>query len=452
MDVLQNNIDDLNAVITVKIANTDYLEQYEQSIKKYRKNMNLPGFRPGQVPTAIVKKKYGASILAEEVDKILNEALQNHIKENELNILGNPLPKKDDNQNIDWKDPKDMEFAFEIGIAPSFDVKLDGKTKFTFNTVKVDAELIDKQINDFAKRYGKLSPIDKSTGTDMIWATFSELDEKDTKLEGGFTHSSTVAIEFLEDKESQKKMVGLKAGDSMIINPNDISRGAADMAAMLGIAKDKAEEYTRNVELVVTEVKRMEPAEVNQELVDKVYGEGVVESVDAMKAKISAELSQMFSADSDKIFKRDLADKLVAKLDLKLPEDFLKRWIISSNKEEVTMEQVDSEFDQYCRSLRWQLIENKIISDNSIKVEFDEVLNHTKELLSGQYAQYGMMVPVDEELTETAKKVLGNRDEATKIYEQLYDAKVVNFLKSTVKLDEKELSYDDFVKIAQQEN
>jgi trigger factor len=247
-------------------------------------------------------------------------------------------------------------------------------------------------------------------------------------------------------------MIGLKAGDSMIINPNDISRGAADMAAMLGIAKDKAEEYTRNVELVVTEVKRMEPAEVNQELVDKVYGEGVVESVDAMKAKITAELSQMFAADSDKIFKRDLADKLVAKLDLKLPEDFLKRWIISSNKEEVTMDQVDSEFEQYCRSLRWQLIENKIISDNDIKVEFDEVLNHTKELLSGQYAQYGMMVPVDEELTETAKKVLGNRDEATKLYEQLYDAKVVNFLKSTVKLDEKELSYDDFVKVAQQEN
>ncbi len=449
MDILENKIDELNRVLTVKIVADDYKESYETSLKKHRKQINLPGFRPGQVPTSVVKKKYGPSILAEEIDKLLNDALQNHIKDNELNILGNPLPKSDENNTIDWNEPKDMEFSFEIGLAPNFEVELNGKTKFTFNKVKIDDELVGKQINDFAKRYGKLIPIDKSEEKDMIWATFTELDENDKPLEGGFTHSSTVAIEYIEDKKVQKKLIGLKSGDVLIIDPKTISRGETDMGAMLGITKEKAAAFTGNVELKVTEVKRMEPAEVNQELIDKVYGPGAVEGETAMREKIANELSMMFAQDSDRLFKRDLADKLIEKLGLQLPEDFLKRWIVSSNKNEVTMEQVEAEFEEYKRSLKWQLIENKIIKDNDIKVEFEEVINHTKNLLGNQYAQYGMMVPVDEELTATAKKVLENREEATKLYEQLYDLKVINFLKSTVKLEEKELSYDDFVKEAQ---
>lgn len=449
MDILENKIDELNRVLTVKIVADDYKESYETSLKKHRKQINLPGFRPGQVPTSVVKKKYGPSILAEEIDKLLNDALQNHIKDNELNILGNPLPKADENNTIDWNEPKDMEFSFEIGLAPTFEVELNGKTKFTFNKVKIDDELVNKQINDFAKRYGKLIPIDKSEEKDMIWATFTELDENDKPLEGGFTHSSTVAIEYIEDKKIQKKLIGLKSGDALTIDPNTISRGDTDMGAMLGITKEKAAAFTGNVELKVTEVKRMEPAEVNQELIDKVYGPGAVDGETAMREKIANELSMMFAQDSDRLFKRDLADKLIEKLGLQLPEDFLKRWIVSSNKNEVTMEQVESEFEEYKRSLKWQLIENKIIKDNDIKVEFEEVINHTKDLLGNQYAQYGMMVPVDEELTATAKKVLENREEATKLYEQLYELKVINFLKSTVKLDEKELSYDDFVKEAQ---
>jgi trigger factor len=449
MDILENKIDELNRVLTVKIVADDYKESYETSLKKHRKQINLPGFRPGQVPTSVVKKKYGPSILAEEIDKLLNDALQSHIKNNELNILGNPLPKSDENNTIDWNEPKDMEFSFEIGLAPNFEVELNGKTKFTFNKVKIDDELVGKQINDFAKRYGKLIPIDKSEEKDMIWATFTELDENDKLLEGGFTHSSTVAIEYIEDKKVQKKLIGLKSGDVLIIDPKTISRGDTDMGAMLGITKEKAAAFTGNVELKVTEVKRMEPAEVNQELIDKVYGPGAVEGETAMREKIANELSMMFAQDSDRLFKRDLADKLIEKLGLQLPEDFLKRWIVSSNKNEVTMEQVEAEFEEYKRSLKWQLIENKIIKDNDIKVEFEEVINHTKNLLGNQYAQYGMMVPVDEELTATAKKVLENREEATKLYEQLYDLKVINFLKSTVKLEEKELSYDDFVKEAQ---
>ena len=449
MDILENKIDELNRVLTIKILADDYKANYEDSLKKAKKQVSLPGFRPGHVPTSVVKKKYGASILAEEIDKLLNDALQNHIKDNDLNILGNPLPKVDEDNQIDWTEPKDMEFSFELGLAPTFDIEVNGKSKFTFHKVKVDDELVSKQVDDFAKRYGKLVPVDKSEEKDMLWSTFTELDAKDKPLEGGFVHNSTVALEFLEDKKIQKKLIGMKAGDTLVVDPKAISKGAADMAAMLGIPKEKAEAFEGNVELKVTEVKRMEPAELNQELVDKIYGPGVVESVEAMRTKISEELTQMFVQDSDRLFKRDFAEKTIEKLGLKLPEDFLKKWIISSSKKEITMEQVESEFDEYTRSLKWQLIENKIIKDNNIKVEFEEVLEHTKNLLANQYAQYGMMVPVDEEMTATAKKVLENREEATKLYEQLYDLKVISFLKNTVKLDEKEMSYDDFVKEAQ---
>jgi trigger factor len=448
MNIEQKNIDELNAVITVKLSPEDYQENFNKSINKYRKEMRVPGFRPGHVPAALVKKKYGPSILAEEVDKLLNEALFNHIQSSKLDILGQPLPANTEDK-IDWNNPSEMEFSFEIGLAPQFDIQLNGKTKFVFNKIKVDEELVDKQINDFAKRYGKLAPVDKSESTDMIWATFTELDANDQKVEGGFTHSSTVSVEYIENADVQKKLIGLKVDDTLIIDPKSISRGDADMAAMLGIAKDKAAEFKHNVELKVTEIKRLHPADIDQELIDKVYGPGEVEGVDAFRDKIRTELSEMFTKDSDRLFKRDLADTLIENLNLNLPSEFLKKWIVATNKKEVTMEQVESEFDQYALSLKWQLIENKIIKDNDIKVTAEEVINYTKELLAMQYAQYGMMVPVEEELTAAAKKVLSNQDESTKLYETLYEMKVTAFLKENASIDEKEVSYDDFVKKAQ---
>jgi trigger factor len=448
MNIEQKNIDELNAVITVKLSPEDYEDNYNKSINKYRKEMRIPGFRPGHVPAALVKKKYGPSILAEEVDKLLNEALFNHIQSSQLDILGQPLPANTEDK-IDWNNPSDMEFSFEIGLAPQFELPLNGKTKFVFNKIKVDDDLVEKQINDFAKRYGKLAPVDKSEGTDMIWATFTELDSNDQKMEGGFSHSSTVSIEYIDDAEVKKKLIGLKADDTLIIDPKSISRGDADMAAMLGISKDKAAEFNNNVELKVTEIKRLHPADVDQELIDKVYGPGEVEGVEAFKEKIRTELSQMFTKDSDRLFKRDVADTLIEKLNLSLPSDFLKKWIVATNKKEVTMEQVESEFDQYALSLKWQLIENKIIKDNDIKVTADEVINYTKELLAMQYAQYGMMVPVEEELTAAAKKVLANQEESTKLYETLYEMKVTAFLKENASIEEKEVNYDDFVKKAQ---
>lgn len=447
MEIVRENIDELNAIIKVKIAKEDYNESYEKALKNVRKQVEMPGFRSGQVPASVIKKKYGVSILGEELDKVLNAALFDYIKENDLNVLGQPLPKSDQKNELDWKNPSDFEFNYEIGLAPSFEVELTKKEKYTYNKVKVDAELIDKQVNDFAKRNGKLAVVDKSEDTDMIMASFKELDENDKVLEGGFIHSSTVALEFTEDKKAKKKLTGLKAGDSLIIDPITISRGAADLAAMLNISKDAAEKFDKNVELTVTEVKRLEATNVDQELINKIYGEGVVEGVEAFRAKIEEEMSSMFNTDSDKLFKKDFADKLVKKLNLSLPNEFLKKWIGVTNKE-VTADQIEAEYEQYAESLKWQLIENKIIKSNDLQVSNDEAVEYTKELLGKQYTQYGMMIPEDEEFNKMAMSVLGNEEEAKKIYDALYESKVMTYLKDAVKVEEKELSYDDFVKVA----
>ena len=448
MEIVKENIDELNANLKVKIAKEDYYDAYEKALKNVRKQIQMPGFRQGKTPMSIVKKKYGTSILGEELDKVLNKALFDYIKDNELDILGQPLPNIKENPKQDWKNPNDFEFNYEIGLAPDFDVKLTKRDKYTLNKVKIDDELIDKQVNDFAKRFGKLVSVDESIDKDMIMASFKELDENDKIKEDGFSHSSTVAIEFTEDEEAKKKLIGLKAGDKLIIDPKTISRGAADLAAMLNISKDAAEKFDKNVELTVTDVKRLEPANIDQALIDKIYGEGVVEGVEAFREKLREELAKMFENDSEKLFKKKFAEKLMKKLNLSLPDEFLKKWIAATN-ENLTPEQIEAEYEQYAESLKWQLIENKIIKENDIKVSSEEALEFTKELLGNQYAQYGIMIPEEEEFNKMALSVLTNEEEAKKIYDALYDKKVIDFLKNAVKLEEKELSYDEFVKEAQ---
>ena len=447
MDVKIKNIDALNAVMTIKISNEDYEGPYNTSLKKYRNQIQLPGFRKGHIPTSVIKKKYGPSILAEEIDKLLSESINKHINENKINILGNPLPKNDENLQIDWKNPGDFEFEYDLGIAPEFELNLPGKDKYAYHKVKVDDKLINKQIEDFARRYGKLSLVDEAAEKDMIMASFKELDTNDQVVEEGFAHNSTVPVEFVEDKKTKKKLLGLKASDVLTIDPRLLSKNEADMAAMLGIDKDRAAAYNRNVQLTVTEVKRLEPANVDQGLFDKILGEGEVKTEEEFRNRIAEDLEKMFKGDSDRIFKKTVSDTLIKKLKLNLPDDFLKRWILATNKE-ATEDQLNNEYEQYAKGLKWQLIENKIIRDNDIKVESDEVLARTKELLGSQYSQYGMMIPADEELTKAAQNVLSNQEETKKIFDMMYDQKVTTFLKDTLKIADKSVDYDAFIKLA----
>lgn len=445
MDVSVNKIDALNAVLTVKISKEDYKTPYESSLRNHRKQMQLPGFRKGHVPTSIIKKKYGPSILAEEIDKILNKSIYDHITENKLNILGNPLPIEDEKIKIDWNQPSDFEFKYELGLAPEILPDLPGRLKYTKYQPKINEALIDKQIDDFARRYGKLTSVEKAGERDMIMSNFKELDQSGNVVVDGFNQSSTVSLEFITDKKTKKKLIGCKPTDTFQLDPKKISRGEADMAAMLGIDKEKAKHYINDVLMTVNEVKTLEPANIDVVLFDKIYGAGEAKNEQEFRAKVNEDLNKMFFADIDRLLKNEISTNLIKKLKIKLPDNFLKKWILSSNKE-AKKEDIEKEYDRYAEGLKWQLIENFIIKDQELKVDGEELLNFTMELMGNQYVQYGMMIPEEDELKKTAQKVLSNNEEARKINDMIYDKKVMEYFKNTLKINDKFISHEDFTK------
>lgn len=449
MNVIRENVDALNAVLKVQIAPEDYLGKVEKALEDYRKRANIPGFRKGKVPMGLVKKQYGKGVLAEELNKTVNEALYNYLNAEKVEILGNPIPKYDAEVKGDWDNPSDFEFQYEIGLTPEFEIKLSGRNKFDYVKVKTDDKLVDQQIDDLRRRYGKLIAGEEVTGTELVLGQFVELDENGEIKEGGVMNSSTVSIEFVEDKATLKELKGKKVGDKLVVDPAKLAKGEADLAAMLGVTKEDLPNLNNKFQFTINEIRKMEMAELNQELFDKLFGEGEVKSEAEMRERISNDMNGMFDGDSDRLFTRKVYDHLIEKTEMALPDEFLKRWIKMSNQKEITDEQIEAEYDEYAKGLRWQLIQGKLFKDNEVKINPDEALEFTKSLLVSQYAQYGIPAPEDNELTESARKVLANQEEANRVYDMLAERKLTELFKGIVKLNEKEVSYDEFVKLAQ---
>ena len=449
MNVIRENVDALNAVLKVQIAPEDYLEKVEKALADYRKRANIPGFRKGKVPMGLVKKQYGKGVLAEELNKTVNEALYNYLNAEKLEILGNPIPKYDAEVKGDWDNPSDFEFQYEIGLTPEFEIKLSGRNKFDYVKVKTDDKLVDQQIDDLRRRYGKLIAGEEVTGTELVLGQFVELDENGEIKEGGVMNSSTVSIEFVEDKATLKELKGKKVGDKLVVDPAKLAKGEADLAAMLGVTKEDLPNLNDKFQFTINEIRKMEMAELNQELFDKLFGEGEVKSEEEMRERISNDMNGMFDGDSDRLFTRKVYDHLMEKTEMTLPDEFLKRWIKMSNQKEITDEQIEAEYDEYAKGLKWQLIQGKLFKDNEVKINPDEALEFAKSLLVSQYAQYGIPAPEDQELTESARKVLANQEEANRVYDMLAERKLTELFKGIVKLNEKEVSYDEFVKLAQ---
>jgi len=448
MNVTRQDINALNAKLKVVITQEDYKKKVDNSLEKYRKTAKIPGFRPGHVPVGLIQKQYGKSVLAEELNKIVNDALYKFISENKLDVLGNPIPNEQEEVKGDFEKPETFEFTYDIGFAPIVKVNLTSKSKFDYVKIKVDASLVDKQIEDLRRRYGKMTSAESVTEKDLILGQFVELNEDGSIKEGGILHSSTVSTEFVEDAATKKELIGKKISDKLVIDPRKVSRGGKDTASMLGISEDKLVEIGEKFQVTITEIKRMEMAEMNQEFFGKLYGEGVVTSEEDMRQKISADLENMFIADSDRLLTKSVYDSLIENTKIDLPDDFMKRWIRLSNEKPITPEEVEENYPSYAKNLKWQLIQTNIFKANDIKLDNAEVVEFTKSLLIQNYAQYGMPAPEDKELTDAAMGVLKNKEEANRVFDMMSEQKLTNFFKNTVKLKEKEVSYDDFVKLA----
>jgi trigger factor len=446
MEVVKKDIDKLNAEITIKITEADYKEQLEESLKKYRRQASLPGFRKGMVPMGMVKKMVGTNLLVEEINRLLSDNLYKYIGENKLDVLGNPLPKEDTTP-IDWETQKEFDFTYELGLAPEVKVDISEKDKFEKFRVKISDKMIDEQITEIAKRYGKMGEVDQSEEEDMLYGKFQELEKGKVK-EGGISNSTVLNIRTISKAKDQKPFIGVKVGDSIKVKPQSIA-DEQYVASWLGIDKEYIKDQKSEFQFTVEKINRMEPAELNQEFFDKLYGKDVIKSKEELAEKIKEEMSNSFAQSTEQLFENEVQEYLLKKAKLNLPDDFMKRWLMTANEKPITKEQIEEEYDRYAEGLKWQLIENKLVKEHDITVAKEEVLEYTKGLIRQQLSGMGQNVMEDAELEETANRVLQNQDESRRLYEQLYQQKLRAFYNDTVKIKEKEISYDEFLKLAE---
>ena len=448
MRITQSKTKNLIATLTVEVLEQDYREKVDKILKNYRKTAEMPGFRKGKTPMSIINKKYKTDVTIEEVNKILQDEMYKYITDNKVQVLGSPMPKKSENK-IDWEKQNDFTFEFEIGLSPDFDVKISKKDKLTYYNIKADEKLLEQYCNDIAKRYGIMENIEVSEEGDLVFCNIKQVDVDGNVMENGIKNEATVSMDFVADKKIKKQFIGVKSGDAFKINVMKAFTNHSDLSAMLNVSHEAIHNLSsEEFQFTIKNINRLTPAKLDKELFDKVYGEGNVKNTKAFRKKIKEEAEMSFVAESDRMLKNDVVTYLLKKNQFDIPDDFLKRWLVQTSEKPVTIEQIESEYDMYSKSLKWQLIENKINKNFEIKIEQEEIVAQAKTLISRQMMQYGQPVLDDEKLAEIADSILKKEEERKKIIDQIYDQKSLVVYKANFKLTDKDISYDDFVKLA----
>lgn len=436
MNITRENVDALNAVVKVDIAKEDYSDKVEKILTDYRKTANIPGFRKGHVPMGMVKKQYGKAVLVDEVNKLLQDALNKYLTEEKLDVLGQPLPKTQD--EIDW-DADKFSFEFELGLAPEFEVELKSKKAITQYAIIADDKMIDEQIERIQKQYGKLAP--------------QEVVEKDSEITGTYTNEEqeidntvTLTLDKFKGKSTAKQFIGAKVGDVITLQTKGLFDDEHDLMHALKLDHDAVHGLDVEVNFTIAEINERQLADLDQELFDKLFGEGGVTSVTELRAKIKEDAEKQFAQQAEQKLLNDVTEHLVENTKFDLPAEFLTKWMQTAGENEMDADQAKEEYEKSEKSLRYQLIEGKLIADNNVQVTMDDIKNHAREMIKGQMAQFGQMNPSDKELDDIAARVLSNQDEARRISEQLISQKLLEVYKEKANLKVKELSYENFVK------
>jgi trigger factor len=445
MNVTIKNTGDLNAMLSVEIKPEDYQGKVDKQLTDYRKRANIPGFRPGHVPASLVKKQYGKAILIEEVNQILQQAVYNHIQEEKIDILGNPLPVLQ--EDIDWDSQTEFVFDFELGLAPEFELAINKKTKVDYLKIVADEKMVERYASDYAKRFGTMSYPESIEKDSIVKAQFAELDGEGNKVEEGVNSEATFTMESVEDKKSIKALTGKKIKDVVVIDAKKAFKADFNLSGLLKVTPEQIEASTGSFELTIEEVSKLDGAEMNQELFDKVFGEGTVNGKEEFYAKVKEDAERMFIGESERKFYDDVRQVVLKKAKFELPDEFLKKWLQTSGENPIPADEVEQQYGDMRDSMKWQLVESKVVKDHNIEVTPEELTEFAKGLVAQQMAQYGQM-PEGMDLDAIAKNVLGNKEEAQRITEQLFTEKLVKFFKENLKLNEKEVSFDDFIKEA----
>ena len=437
MNITRENIDELNAVVKVDIAKEDYAPNVEKILKDYRKNANIPGFRKGHVPMGMVKKQYGQAVLVDEVNKLLQDALNKYLTEEKLDVLGNPIPKEQ--EDFDWN-KEEYSFEFELGLAPEFEVNLELEKPVTKYNIVADEKMVNTQLESMQKQYGKLiSKNEVDDEKDIVAGTFKNEEE-------GIENKSSVELEKVNGKKNLDKFMGSKVGDTIKLKTKNLFKDDHDLIQHLDIEHDKAHDLDIEVEFTVSEVNKRELADLDQELFDKLFGKDKVKSVTELKDKIKEDAAKQFEQQSDQQLMNDVTEALIETTKFDLPKEFLQKWIRTVGEKPLTEEEAVEEYEKSEKGLRYQLIEGKIINDKKLEVNFDDLKAFSHEKIKQQMAQFGQMNPSEKELDDIAARILSNQDEVKRLSEQLMNEKLLDFYKENMKFEEKEVTYDEFVK------
>ena len=446
MNVSMQNVDKVSALLTVNIEKADYQERVEKVLKKYRQQVNMPGFRKGMVPMSLIKKQFGKSAMAEEVDKLMQDAVNNYIRENKVNMLGMPLPNEEKMQTIDFDVQENFEFVFDIALAPEFKAEVSEQDAIDFYTITVSDEMVNSQVDMYAQRAAKYEKVEEYADRDMVKGLLAELDENGNTKEGGIQVEGAVMMpSYMKNDEQKAIFATAKVNDVLVFNPNAAFEGnEAELSSLLKIKREEVAEMKSNFSFQVEEITRAVPAALDQALFDQVFGEGTVSSEEEFRGKIKEGIAAQFMADSNYKFLLDARTYLMNKVGkLEFPDALLKK-IMLLNNEDKGESFVEENYEKSLEELTWHLIKEQLVEAFGIKVEQADILEMAKENTRMQFAQYGMMSIPEEMLENYAKEMLKKKENVEGLVNRAVESKLAAALKAKVSLNNKEVSMEEF--------
>ena len=447
MDITKEAVNDLNAIIRINLKEEDYINQVNSELDNYRKKASMPGFRPGKVPMGIIKKMYGKSVLAEQVNKKVSEGLNNYILENKLNILGYPIPNAEKNTTIDFDNQKDFDFYFDIGLAPEFDFELNDTIKVPYYKIKITAKEVNKAIDDMKVRFASEEELEKAEEiTDAVQGLFTEVDENGNAVENGVRNEGFFRIEDIKLKTIQNKLLGCKKGDKIMINLMKAFKDEQKVKSLLNLHDGPEEKLASDYELEIKTILRIKEAELNEEFFAKVYPNEEIKDEKAFKKRLKEDLAKHYARDTDRQFLADTINEVIEVTGLELPDEFMKRWLMENNQGKITMEQLEEQYDSYAKTFKWQLIESKLQEQfgKDIQVTEEEVRNTVK----AYFNTMGGDAESNPQIDAIVDSVLQNEEERRRIYNDLLDEKFIHVFKNNVTIEEKEVDSEKFFEIA----
>ncbi|MDP3452299.1 MAG: trigger factor [Bacteroidales bacterium] len=432
MKITQKSSDDLTLIVTLSIEKDDYTEKRKKILNDYRKKADIKGFRKGMAPVSFIEKMHGRAALLDAVNGIISDGLNNYITENKLNIIGEPLPNETEQKPVDWENDESFEVSFDLALAPKIEINLSQEDKIVYYDVEVSEQEREKYRSNLLRQHGTLKNEESVEEDDFIIA---DLVQGETRIEGTY-----IAVKSISDKKILKSILGKKSGDIFEIDVNKAFENETDRAAMLKVKREELAQLDPLYSVEIKEIKRFASPEINQELFDKIFGPGVVNSEEEFSNKITERISAEYAQESDYRFMLDAREALITKAAIALPEEFLKRWLFSANEGKFTMEEIEKDFDLFLKDFRWQMVRQYITKEQNIQLTRENLLDHARKIAAYQFSMYGLNNAPADQINHYAESLLANEKEGKRIYEKVEDDLVIDYVRSVVTLDRKSIS------------